>query len=285
MKIGFVTDSTADRLLDEYKEHDIVMVPLVVRFGDELERDWIDIDPEEFYRRMRASDVLPQTSQPTVQDFVDAYKNLANKKCDRIISIHLTSKLSGTVRSAEAAANMVKDEIPVKVIDSEVISLLLWAVILRIDAARRAGEGFNKIIELINECKRRAKLFFMVDTMKYLEQGGRVGKAQAFLGQILAIKPILTLTDGGTPTPQAKASGTKAALREMVALVKREIDARPADQEITLLTAHADSPDMLAYLEGLVKEADLRHDNKITGWIGSVVGSYVGPGTIAIGIL
>ena len=285
MKIGFVTDSTADRLLDEYKEHDIVMVPLVVRFGDELERDWIDIDPEEFYRRMRASDVLPQTSQPTVQDFVDAYKNLANKKCDRIISIHLTSKLSGTVRSAEAAANMVKDEIPVKVIDSEVISLLLWAVILRIDAARRAGEGFNKIIELINECKRRAKLFFMVDTMKYLEKGGRVGKAQAFLGQMLAIKPILTLTDGGMPTPQAKASGTKAALREMVALVKREIDARPADQEITLLTAHADSPDMLAYLEGLVKEADLRHDNKITGWIGSVVGSYVGPGTIAIGIL
>jgi len=285
MKIGLVTDSTTDRPLDEYKEHDIVMVPLVVRFGDELQRDWIDIDPEEFYRRMRASAVLPQTSQPAVQDFVDAYRNLVKKKCDHIISIHLTSKLSGTVRSAEAAANMVKDEIPVTVIDSEVISLLLWAVILRIDAARRAGEGFDKIIELVNECKRRAKLFFMVDTMKYLEKGGRVGKAQAFLGQMLAIKPILTLTDGGTPTPQAKASGTKAALREMLALVKREIDARPVDQEITLLTAHADSLDMLAYLEGLIKEADLRHNNKITGWIGSVVGSYVGPGTIAIGIL
>lgn len=285
MKIGLVTDSTTDRPLDEYKEHDIVMVPLVVRFGDELQRDWIDIDPEEFYRRMRTSAVLPQTSQPAVQDFVDAYRNLVKKKCDHIISIHLTLKLSGTVRSAEAAANMVKDEIPVTVIDSEVISLLLWAVILRIDAARRAGEGFDKIIELVNECKRRARLFFMVDTMKYLEKGGRVGKAQAFLGQMLSIKPILTLTDGGTPTPQAKASGTKAALREMVALVKREIDARPADQEITLLTAHADSPDMLTYLEGLIKEADLRHNDKITGWIGSVVGSYVGPGTIAIGVL
>lgn len=284
MKIGIVTDSTTDRPLAEYKEHDIVMVPLVVRFGDELQRDWIDIDPEEFYRRMRASEILPQTSQPAVQDFVDAYRGLA-KKCDHIISIHLTSKLSGTIRSAEAAANMVKDEISVTVIDSEVISLLLWAVIIRIDAARRAGEGFDKIIELINECKRQAKLFFMVDTMKYLEKGGRVGKAQAFLGQMLAIKPILTLTDGGMPTPQARASGTKAALREMVALVKHEIDGRPADQELTLLTAHADSLDMLAYLEGLVKEAGLRSTNKITGWIGSVVGSYVGPGTIAIGIL
>ncbi|MFH1737072.1 MAG: DegV family protein [Actinomycetota bacterium] len=284
MKIGIVTDSTTDRPLAEYKEHDIVMVPLVVRFGDELQRDWIDIDPEEFYRRMRASAILPQTSQPAVQDFVDAYRGLA-KKCDHIISIHLTSKLSGTVRSAEAAANMVKDEISVTVIDSEVISLLLWAVIIRIDAARRAGEGFDKIIELIDECKRQAKLFFMVDTMKYLEKGGRVGKAQAFLGQMLAIKPILTLTDGGMPTPQARASGTKAALREMVALVKQEIDGRPADQELTLLTAHADSPDMLAYLEGLIEKAGLRYTNKITGWIGSVVGSYVGPGAIAIGVL
>ncbi len=284
MRIGIVTDSTTDRTAAEYAERDIVMVPLVVRFGDEVHFDWVDVEPQEFYRRMRASAVLPQTSQPPVQDFIDAYRALA-KDCDHIISIHLTSRLSGTVHSAEAAANMVKDEIGVTVIDSEVISILLWAVIERMDEARRAGQTLEQILNIIEECKKRAKLFFMVDTMKYLQMGGRVGKAQAFLGQMLNIKPILTLTDGGTPTPQAKAKGTKAAVRELVALARAEIDSRPADQEITLIAAHADNPEMLAYLEKLVAEAGLRYTKLITGWVGAVVGSYVGPGTIAIGVL
>ncbi len=284
MKIGIVTDSTTDQPLETYKKYDIAMVPLVVRFGDEIHFDWVDVEPAEFYRRMRTSAVLPQTSQPSVQVFVDAYRRLA-KNCDHIISIHLTSKLSGTVHSAEAAAQMVKDDVPVTVVDSEVISHLLWAFIRKIDAARKNGLNLEEIMAIIETCKKHAKLFFMVETMKYLEMGGRVGKAQAFLGQMLSIKPILTLTDGGTPTPQARAKGTKAALRQLVDLAKQEIDSRPAEEEVILIAAHADNQEMLAYLEALIKESDLRYSLYLSGWVGAVVGSYVGPGTIAIGVI
>ena len=284
MKIGIVTDSTTDQTDEDYKKHDIVMVPLTVRFGDEVMVDWKDAKPEEFYKRMRAAETLPQTSQPSAQAFADAYRSLA-KTCDHIISIHITSKLSGTIHSAEAAATMVKNEIPVTCIDSEVISHLLWAVILRMDAARKAGRTLEQIVEITEAAKKRAKLFFTVDTMKYLEMGGRIGKAQAFLGQLLNVKPILTLTDGGTPTPKGKSRGSKASIREIVGFAKAEIDAIPADEEVTLITAHADSPEMLAYMEQLITEMGLRYTNRLSGWIGSVVGSHLGPGTMAIGVV
>jgi DegV family protein with EDD domain len=284
MRIGIVTDSTTDRTPEEYSQHNVVMVPLVVRFGDDVKRDWIDVVPADVYRRMRTSDVLPQTSQPSVQDFVDAYRLLA-KDYDHIISIHLTSKLSGTIHSAEAAAVMVKDEIGVTVVDSEVISILLWALILRMDAARQAGADLKQIMDIVEAGKRRAKLFFTVDTMKYLEKGGRIGKAQAFLGQMLKIKPILTLTEGGTPTPKAKGKGSKSAIRDMVAFAKEEIDKLPVESEVTLVMAHADAPDKLAYMERQADETGLRYTVKITGWIGAVVGSHLGPGTVAIGII
>ncbi len=284
MRIGIVTDSTTDRTPEEYKQIDVVMVPLVVRFGDEVKRDWIDVEPAEFYKRMRSSDIVPQTSQPSVQDFVDAYRELA-KDYDHIISIHLTARLSGTVHSAEAAAVMVKDEIPVTVVDSEVISLLLWVVVKRIDEARRAGKTLDEILDIIDVSKRRAKLFFSVDTMKYLEKGGRIGKAQAFLGQILSIKPILTLTDGGMPTPKAKGKGTKSAIRDMVAFAQEETEKLPAGEPPVLVMAHADCIDTLSYMEHLVDATGLRYSEKLTGWIGAVVGSHLGPGTLAIGII
>jgi DegV family protein with EDD domain len=284
MRIGIVTDSTTDRTLEEYKQNNVVMVPLVVRFGDVVERDWIDVAPDEFYKRMRASEVLPQTSQPSVQDFVDAYRSLA-KECDHIISIHVTSKLSGTVHSAEAAAVMVKNEIPVTAIDSEVLSLLLWVVIKRINAAKEAGRSLEEILEIIEDAKRRARLFFTVESMKYLEKGGRIGKAQAYLGTLLNIKPILTLTDGGTPTPKAKGKGSKSAIRDMVGFVQEEIEKLPAGDLPALVMAHADSPEMLAYMERVAEEAGLPYSEKLTGYIGAVVGSHLGPGTMAIGII
>ena len=284
MKIGIVTDSTTDRTPAEYAEHEVVMVPLTVRFGDESHVDWIDVEPKEFYRRMREADVLPQTSQPSVQAFVDAYRKLA-KTCDHIISLHITSKLSGTIHSAEAAAKMVKDEIDVIAIDSQVISLLTWAIIEKLDVARRAGQSLDQLLTIVEECSKRARLFFMVENMRYLEMGGRIGKAQSFLGQMLNIKPLLTLTDGGTPTPLGRAKGTKAGIRELVANAKKVVDAKPAGEDVVLIVAHADVPDSLAYAESLIAELGIRSDRYISGLIGAVVGSHLGPGTIAIGVL
>lgn len=284
MRIGIVTDSTTDRTPAEYEAMDVVMVPLTVRFGDESYVDWIEKEPKELFERMRTATELPQTSQPSVQAFVDAYRKLA-KTCDQIISIHITSKLSGTIHSAEAAAEMVKDEIKITVIDSEVISLLVWGIIEKLDVARRAGQSMEQLLAIIEECKNKARLFFMVDTMKYLEMGGRIGKAQAFLGQMLNIKPLLTLTDGGTPTPLGRAKGTKAGIRELVLNAKKIIDGKPADEDVVLIVAHADVPESLAYAESLFVEMGVRYNRLITGMIGAVVGSHLGPGTMAVGVL
>jgi DegV family protein with EDD domain len=262
----------------------IVMVPLTVRFGDDVFVDWHDVEPKALYDRMRTATELPQTSQPSAQQFVDAYHELA-KTCDHIISIHCTGRLSGTVHSAEAAAKMVEKDIPVTVIDSEVLSLLLWGVLEKMDAARRAGQTLEQLVAIADDYKEKARLFFMVDTMKYLEMGGRIGKAQALLGSLLNIKPLMTLTDGGTPTPLGRAKGTKAGIRELVTQAKNYIDSRPADEDIVLVAAHADVPESLAYAESLFKEMGVRYDRYISGFIGAVVGSHLGPGTVAIGVL
>lgn len=284
MRIGLVTDSTTDRTPAEYAALDVIMVPLTVRFGDEAFVDWQDVEPHELYEKMRTATELPQTSQPSAQQFVDAYRELA-KTCDHIISIHCTGRLSGTIHSAEAAAKMVENEIKVTTLDSEMLSLLLWGLLEKMAAVRQAGGTLEQLLAIAEEYRQKARLFFMVDTMKYLEMGGRVGKAKAFLGTMLNIKPLMTLTDGGIPTPLGKAKGTKAGIRELVSNAKLVIDAKPADENVVLVVAHADVPESLAYAESVIAEMGVRYDRFISGFIGAVVGSHLGPGTIAIGVL
>lgn len=286
MKIGIVTDSTADLPVEYYEQNNVVMVPLTVHFGDEVYKDWIDMPPDRFYPTMEASvaaGILPKTSQPPAGDFVDAYKALAGTGVDHIMSVHISSKLSGTMQSAKGAMGIFKD-IPVTLIDSEITAGLLGSFVKELVFARDSGADIDEMIAVANRCKEWGKLFFTVKTLKYLELGGRIGKASALLGSLLSVKPLLTLEDGLVGV-KGKASGAKKAMAELIGFVKEETDKRPPAQHTRLILAYTDNPEVMDQLQTLADQAGIKYDEIDRGQVGAVIGTYVGPGAYMIGIL
>ncbi len=274
-KVAIVTDSTADFELSYYKKNDVCMVPLMVRFKEESFKDWVDIKPKEFYKKLRASDVLPKTSQPTVAQFEEVYKKLS-KDCSHIVSIHISSKLSGTIQSAQIASEHI--DIPVEIIDGKSGSVLTGILVDLAVRARDDGKTAEEIVQIVNKARDKAKFLFVVDTLKYLHLGGRVGKAQALVGGLLKVKPILTLEDG-LVAPYKKVKGTRKAIQEVVSTAKESID---QDKPYCLVVAHADAPDNLTYLKELLLKEGFKSSQTIEGEVGAVIGTHVGPGAVAL---
>lgn len=218
MTVAVVVDSTADIPLSLREELGITVVPLVLLFGNEQFRDGVDMSSDEFYARLEASSVHPTTSQPSVGDFVDVYQRLAQDH-DGIISIHISGQLSGTVRSAQQAVELVQD-IPIRVIDSGSVSMGLgW---LGIEAARmaKAGQSLEQIANALEAMTPRVRLWAVLDSLKYLERGGRIGKTQAFLGALLNVKPMIYIRGEVLPGERVR-THTKAIAR-MVELATAE---------------------------------------------------------------
>ncbi|MHB8840223.1 MAG: DegV family protein [Candidatus Aquicultor sp.] len=272
-KIAIVTDSTADMPLPFYKENDITMVPLIVRFGEDTYKDWVEMPPKKFYAMLKQADALPKTSQPSVQDFIEAYEKHAG--CDHIISVHLSSKLSGTYQSAYIAAQNVST--PVTVIDSKQASVGTTAIVKELIAARDKGLGLDEMLKIADDLVGKMTLLFYVDTLKYLEMGGRIGKASALVGSILNIKPILVLDDG-VVAPFKKVKGRKKINRELIEALKAASDGK----RLRICLMHANAPEALEELEALMQQEGLNYELFIKSELGSVIGTYTGPGTIGI---
>lgn len=258
--------------LSYYEQTDLTMVPLVVRFGEEMHKDWVEMPPEKFYPKLRSSDILPKTSQPSVQDFIDAYSNYDGY--DHIFSIHLSSQLSGTYQSADIARQNVT--VPVTVVDSKLASVGTAFIVDEVIKARNEGKGVDEIQALIDTLIAGTRLLFCVDTLKYLELGGRIGKAQALAGSILNIKPILTLEDG-IVVPFKKVKGRKKVFKELIDVLQAQDTAA-----LKIGIIHADAPETARELEAHIKEAGIPHEIVLTAQIGSVIGTYVGPGTFGL---
>jgi DegV family protein with EDD domain len=194
MTVKIVTDSTADLPAQLVKELGITVVPLYVRFGEEVLRDRVDISEDEFYQRLTEGSVHPNTTQPSPQDFVDVYQKLS--AADGIVSIHLSAKLSGTCSSALQAKGMVANECSVEVVDSETLSMALGLVVIAAAEAAKAGKSLDEVEAVARQTMPKIRLLFLLDTLKYLQLGGRIGKAKALLGSVLSVKPMLTVKDG-----------------------------------------------------------------------------------------
>lgn len=269
MKIGLVTDSTADLPIAAYEEKSVVMVPLVVRFGDEVFKDWVEISPSDFFARMTGSDVLPKTSQPSVADFLAAYEGLGD--CDHVISIHISSELSGTLQSAQIAAQ--SSPVPVTVVDSRLCTIALGLVVLAVAELRDQGLDVESLLAETRKLCGSVKPILAVSTLKYLQLGGRIGKAQALAGSLLNIKPLISLDDG-VVTAVAKVKGSRRVFDEMVEFVLEGFDpSRP----IHVILAHATAPEKIETLKVRMEEAGVRPASLIETEIGSVIGTYVGP--------
>jgi DegV family protein with EDD domain len=193
--VAIVTDSVADLPPQVAEEFEITVVPLVVRFGTDVYRDSLDLNPDQFYEKLRTSKALPATSVPPPVAFADAYDKLA-EKTNEIVVISVTSKLSATYQVALQAIGLVKKKCRVEVLDSQ------WAVMaegfITIAAAKAAqsGASLDEVLDAARHTMRRVDMLAAFDTLEYLERGGRIGKAQAFLGSLLKVNPIISMKDG-----------------------------------------------------------------------------------------
>ncbi|MGE5585373.1 MAG: DegV family protein [Bacillota bacterium] len=274
-RIAVVTDSTADLPSHMYGEHEITVVPLLVHFGDEVYRDGVDLTSEEFYAKLRASRVLPRTSQPSPHDFQVVYEDLASR-FDGIVSVHLSSKLSGTYQSAKIAADMLRGR-PVRVIDGKLASIPTGLLALEAARMAKAGAGIDDIVARVERLVGEMKVFFTVDTLEYLEKNGRIGKAAAFLGTLLSIRPLLWMDDGEV-APYEKVRGSRQKILARLIAVAR--DHAPADRKVRVGIVHAASPDETSLFRGAV-EREFACEEILVSTVGPVIGSHTGPGTIA----
>lgn len=195
MTIKIVTDSVSDIPPKVAKELGITIVPLHVRFGTEVYRDGVDLTADQFFDRLPRSKTLPMTSVPSPGDFADVYNKLA-EETDEILVITLTSKLSGTNDVAKQSIGLTKRKCRIEVVDSQLAIMGQGLIVITAARAAQAGANFDEVLDMVNRNIPRVDFRAAFDTLEYLHRGGRIGKAQAFLGSILKINPIIGMKDG-----------------------------------------------------------------------------------------
>lgn len=275
---AIVVDSTAD--LPDYlaTDHNITMVPLTVYFGEEAFLDWVELKPDVFYDRLKNGPVLPRTSQPSAGAFLDTYTAL-RQRYERVYSMHLSGKFSGTVASAEVAAGQIDG---VHVVDSELatggIALLVDRLVERLDRGVSEEQFEAYIAKFVAE----KSFFFLPTTLDYLFKGGRIGRASHLVGTLLNIRPVLSI-DEGVIDVYKKVRGLTQALEVMCdGVVERTRPGSP----VYVSLSHALNEPVLAQLRGLledIRDRDLRFIP--TSIVGPVIGTYVGPGAVALGFI
>lgn len=268
--IRIVTDSTADLPTEIVEEYGITVVPLKVFFGQEEYSDGVDLTSDQFFRKLKASDEISATSQPAPAEFVEYYRPLVEEGAS-IISIHISSELSGTLQSAKVAKKML-DYNDLEIINSRVASVPLGMMSVAAARAARAGKSKEEVVNIIHKIKENQWTFFVVDTLEYLKRGGRIGKATAFLGSLLNIKPLLYLKEGMV-YPGEKVRGRNKAFKKVVEAFQKEM----GDQELWGYIAYGDNSAGVEKLrEEINKKLNCREiwENQL----GPVIGTHVGPG-------
>jgi len=271
---AIVLDSTADFPEAPERFPNMRVVPLYVRFGEESFRDYEELGPDDFYGRLREAATLPTTSQPTPQDFLTVYEQLAGY--ERILSIHIASNLSGTYGSANLAAQELGGD-KVRLIDSRTASAAIAILALAIERRLERGTTDEEVEALAESYARDAGLLFTVDTLEFLARGGRIGRARALAGQLLNVKPILTISDGEV-VPLTRVRGWGKAMGEFRS---RFESSTSADSEgLRVGIAHAQAPERVAALEQLVRDVRPNAEIEHVTSLGAVVGTHAGPGTV-----
>jgi len=270
---AIVLDSTAEFTGAQERFPNMRDVPLYVHFGEESLRDHVEIAPFEFYERLTTAASLPTTSQPTPQDFVSAYEDLVSAGYERIYSIHLSAKLSGTFQSASIAAGELGGD-RVVTIDSGSASLSCAMLALAIQRRLAKGTTGGEIETLIERFRLDVGVIFTVGTLEYLQKGGRIGRAQALAGSLLNVRPILAIRDGEV-VPVARVRGRQKALEEFARVFGEATRDEPG---LRVAIAHANAPEWVEVLTDYVAKARPHAEVELVETLGAVVGTHAGPG-------
>ena len=271
---AIVVDSTADFPEAPGRFPSWRIVPLYVRFGDESFRDYVDLTPADFYTRLRGSPVMPTTSQPTPGDFQAVYEGLGGY--DRVYSLHIAGTLSGTVESARTAAAEFGDRI--RVIDTETASAAVAMLGLAIQRRLERGTTDEEVEELVRRHRNDSQLIFTLDTLDYLARGGRIGRAAAWAGGLMRVKPILTIR-AGEVVPLKRVRGNQRAFHEFITAFESGSEDGPG---LRVAIADADAPDRSEALKELVQRTRPQAQLELVTTLGPVIGTHAGPGTVGL---
>ncbi|GGJ30405.1 DegV family protein [Deinococcus roseus] len=271
-----ITDSTCDLLPDQVEAHHLTVVPLYVNFDGKLQKDRIEINTPDIFTGVKAGKKIPSTSQPSPEDFKVVYEN-ALLMADHVLSIHISSKMSGTAQSAQLAAKEFEGR--VTVFDSETVSVGLGMMAMRASDMAWMGGRLEDILAVLEKVRQKQNIMFTVDTLDYLRMNGRIGGAQAMLGSLLNIKPILAVKNGRVEAA-GRVRGRPQALKELQTHVSKFVQTHGPCRVCMI-----DTP-------GAEEEArKMAESLKATGveviginTLGAVVATHAGPGTIGYGI-
>jgi fatty acid kinase fatty acid binding subunit len=246
-----------------------------VLFDGQPFRDHLDIGPDEFYERLADAKTLPTTSQPTPADFLAAYEELVSAGYDRIWSLHLSSKLSGTFESAQRASEQLGKDV-VRLFDSGSASLAVALLAEAIDRRLEQGTTDEEIERLLDRFAENVRVVFTCATLEYLKRGGRIGKAQALAGSLLNVKPILELRDG-VVEPIGRVRGRQKALEEFSRLF---VEWTEDGDGLRVAIAHANAPEWIDVISDFVTKARPKATIDLVEPLGAVVGTHAGPGAV-----
>jgi fatty acid kinase fatty acid binding subunit len=275
MGVRIVTDSTADIPAEQAEALGIVVVPLTVFFGEEAYLDGVELDNAGFYRKLATGKDLPRTSQPSPASFQEAYTRLIEAGADGILSIHLSAKLSGTYQSACTARDSLPEgarKIPIEVVDSQSISVGMSQAVLQAAKDARAGLGLEAIKARALDQLARTRILAVLDTLEYVKRGGRIGGARAMLGNMLSVKPIISLKDGEVIPVEQPRTRSKAYAR-----IAELLAASGNVEHVSIAEASEEVGLQLAQVIKTVYSGELPIYR-----LGAVLGTHTGPGTAAI---
>lgn len=276
MTVKIVTDSVADLPPKMVEGLGITIVPLSVRFGDKLYRDGVDLTADEFYRMLKHTKTLPVTSVPPPGAFAEAYDKLA-EETDEILAIILSSKLSGTYQVALQSVGLMKKKCRVEVLDSQWATMAAGFIVIKAAKAAQSGASLVEVMKVAQEAISRVDFRAAFDTLEYLRRGGRIGKAQAFLGSMLKINPIITLRDG-LVEPAGKTRSRSKAIDYLYNFAK---DYAHIEELAVEDTACPDDAARLVERLGSIFPKERIYRSKGT----PVIGTHTGPGLLLVAIL
>ena len=275
MTVKIVTDSTSDLSPQVVQELEIAVVPTYVRFGEKVYRDGVDIGQDELYQKLLASPIHPATSQPSPSDFADVYCKLA-KETDEIVSIQVTSKLSGTYNSALQGRELAKTGCRIEVVDSLSTSMGLGLIAMAAARLAEAGESLPAVMEEVRQAIPSIRVLGVFDTLKYLLRSGRLGKAKALLGSVLNVKPLITMRDGEL-FPAGQVRTRSKGIERLFDFVKNALDI----QELAIV--HSTTPDEAGSLKERI--ASIFDQKRIhIARLGPALGVYGGPGALLLAL-
>ena len=277
MAIKVVTDSTSDLPADVAESLGIEVVPLNVHFGSDVYKDRVNLMPDAFYDKLINGDVLPTTSQPSVGEFIDVYERLGSD-ADGIVSVHISEKLSGTMNSARLASQQANADCPIEVVDTFQVSMGVGICAMEAAEVANSGGNMNQVILAARNAVTRSQCFFMLETLEFLQKGGRIGKAKALIGNLLKIRPMLMLQEG-----EVHPLGRERTRRKGIAKLVDTVEELAPISGLAVM--YSTGPDEAQTLAQNVSKFMIEGREPMMLQIGPVIGTYAGPDTLGIALI